>query len=86
MDGRAGARRREKESGAKIVQGFGLITHIGPIGEGGEPQMGPSGIPFRIDVHTTAGPGVLELTQKAAADLVKELNSYLSYLRMRGNG
>jgi hypothetical protein len=48
--------------------------------------MGPSGIPFRIDVHTTAGPGVLELTQKAAADLVKELNSYLSYLRMRGNG
>jgi hypothetical protein len=46
--------------------------------------MGPSGIPFRIDVHTTAGPGVLELTQKAAADLM--INSYLSYLRMRGNG
>ena len=60
------------------MQSIGLITKIGPISDGEKPMMGPiSGIPFRIEVHTSGGPGLLELSQDAAADLVKELAIYM---------
>jgi hypothetical protein len=59
------------------MQSLGLITRIGPISEGEKPQMGPYGIPFRIEVQTVGGQGLLELTQEAASDLVKELGIYL---------
>jgi len=34
-------------------------------------------IPFRIEVQTAGGTGVLELTQSAATELVKEIGVYL---------
>jgi len=65
------------------MQSIGLITKIGPITDGDKPQMGPRHtIPFRIEVRTDGGPGVLELTQDAAAELVKEL---AIYLQVRGS-
>jgi hypothetical protein len=60
------------------MQSMGLIAKIGPISDGENPQTNPfpfplRGIPFRIHVMTTGGAGLLELTQDAATDLVKEL-------------
>jgi hypothetical protein len=60
------------------MQSIGLITKIGPLSMGDKPQMGPfHGVPLRIEVHTTGGQGLLELTQAAAADLAKEIEIYL---------
>jgi hypothetical protein len=60
------------------MQSIGLITRIGPISDGDKPQMGPfHGIPFRIEVHTTGGQGLLELTPDAATDLLKQLGIYM---------
>jgi hypothetical protein len=64
------------------MRSLGLITKIGPITDGPKPQMGPiHTIPFRIEVQMAGGPGVLELTQDAAAELVKELGTYLQAKR-----
>ncbi len=54
------------------MQSIGLITKIGPLSMGDKPQMGPfHGIPLRIEVHTTCGQGLLELTQASAAEWAK---------------
>jgi hypothetical protein len=60
------------------VQILTLITGIGPISEGSTPQTGPiNTTPLRIDVQTTGGPAVLEISRDAAAELVARLGMRL---------
>jgi hypothetical protein len=64
------------------MQMIGQITKIDRVSEGERPQMGPiSTIPFQIEVQTSAGPSVLEISQTAALELVEELSKRL---RVRG--
>jgi hypothetical protein len=56
------------------MQGIGLITKIDRITDGAKPQMGPRlAIPFLIEVQTTGGPAVLEISPDASRELVEEL-------------
>lgn len=56
----------------------GQITKIDRITDGEKPQMGPRlAIPFQIEVQTSAGPAVLEISPDAAAVLVEELRKHL---------
>jgi hypothetical protein len=60
---------------------FSMITKIGgPIVERSASGSN-EGIPFRTEVQTADGPAVLSLTPNAAAELKKELETYL---RLRG--
>jgi hypothetical protein len=57
---------------------IGQITKIFQITSGAKPQMGPIlTIPFLIEVQTSGGPGVLEISQAAAQELVEELAKHL---------
>jgi hypothetical protein len=60
------------------VQSVSLIIEIGPISEGPTPQTGPINTrPLRIDVRTTSGPAVLEISRDAAEELVARLGMRL---------
>lgn len=61
------------------MQTVTLITSIGPISEGPIPQTtGPTNTrPLCIDIQTTDGPAVLEISRDAAAELVARLGMRL---------
>ena len=57
---------------------IGLITKIGPVSQGDKPRGGPDhSIPLRVEVQTTTGQGLLELSRSAAAELAEEIQLYL---------
>lgn len=61
----------------------GQITKINRVSDGAKPQMGPiSTIPIQIEVQTSGGPEVLEISPDAAAELAAAL---ATHLRARGS-
>lgn len=56
------------------MSSIGQITKVLRISDGAKPQMGPThAIPFLLEVQTTGGQTVLEISQDAAAELAAKL-------------
>jgi hypothetical protein len=65
------------------MQFIGQVVRILRISDGQKPQMGPiPAIPFLIEVQTSGGQGLVEISQDAALELVIELSKHL---RVRGS-
>jgi hypothetical protein len=55
-----------------------IIKIVGPVSEAPTPQTGPiNTTPLRIDVQTTGGPAVLEISRDAAWELMATLQTHL---------
>jgi len=63
------------------MAGIGQINGIGPITDGERPEGIAQTIPFLIEVRTSCGMKVLEISQAAARELKEGLTSSL---RARG--